>query len=182
MLLLGIVSVGIFHEGKIVIKWAKNILFIIILSVPFFASYVFNNQTLTPIALLSYMAFYGIIFFEVMRQIVKRNEVTESIVLGSLCGFLLIIFVTSFSFLLIDFIDPDSFKSLKGTSIPEKYHQIVYFSSITLSTIGYGDITPSSDNARLLAAFWGIIGQFYMVAVVGIIISKFTSKYNNNGL
>jgi voltage-gated potassium channel len=86
------------------------------------------------------------------------------------------IFLAAFSFLLIDFIDINSFRGMDGASVPQKYQQIIYFSTITLTTIGYGDITPATDSARLLAGFWGVMSQFYMVAVVGIIIAKFTSK------
>lgn len=70
---------------------------------------------------------------------------------------------------------PNSFKGIEGGAVPDAYNQISYFSLITLTTIGYGDITPANDSARLLAAFWGLIGQFYMVAVVGIIISRYTA-------
>jgi len=51
-----------------------------------------------------------------------------------------------------------------------------YFSFITLTSIGFGDMYPITDMTRLVTAFFGMVGQFYMVAVVGIIISKFTSK------
>ena len=176
MLLLGIGSFGLFHDQNLLMKWAKNILIVSVVAVPIAAQTIFVNSVLTQVALWSYLLFYSIIFTEVIRQIISKNEVTESIIMGSLSGFLLIIVVATFSFLLIDFHLPDAFQNLQGTTISQKYHQVIYFSSITLTTIGYGDITPKADNARLLAAFWGVVGQFYMVAVVGIIISKFTSK------
>ncbi|MFN8345272.1 MAG: potassium channel family protein [Spirosomataceae bacterium] len=176
MLLLGVGSFGLFHDRNLAVKWAKNIFFISVIAVPLAADIIFVNSALTQIALWSYLFFYTIIFTEVIRQIIHKHEVTESIIMGSLSGFLLIIVVATFSFLLIDFHLSDAFQNLQGVTIPQKYHQVVYFSSITLTTIGYGDITPKADNARLLAAFWGVVGQFYMVAVVGIIISKFTSK------
>lgn len=176
MLLLGVVTLGMFHDHKSKTRWLKNLLFLMVVAVPFFTSFIFTHYALTLLALLAYISFYTIIFIELMRQVIQKTEVTASIIMGSLSGFLLIIIVSSFSYLLIDCIEINAFNNLKGTSIPEKYHQVMYFSSITLSTIGYGDITPATDNARLLSAFWGIIGQFYMVAVVGIIISKFTSK------
>lgn len=176
MVLLGVVSMGIFKERNDKVKIIKNILFFAIIFVPFAAKTIFSNQKIAFLALLSYIGFYGIVFWEVMRQIIKRDEITESVIFGSLSGFLLLIIIATFSFLMIDFIDANSFNNIYGNSIPEKYMQIKYFNTITLTTIGYGDITPKSDNCRLLAAFWGVVSQFYMVAVVGIIISKFTSK------
>jgi hypothetical protein len=57
---------------------------------------------------------------------------------------------------------------------------MVYFSSITLTTIGYGDILPDTHTTKLLASLFGIIGQFYSVVLIGILISKFSSQSNNN--
>jgi hypothetical protein len=176
MVLLGIVSMGIFHENRMGIRLLKNVLFMGIIAVPLFAAIIFRSHTTSVLALTIYIFFYLIIFVELMRQIVQKSEVTESLIYGSLSGFLLLIIISAFSFLLIDKAEAGSFNHISGTTIPEKYHQFIYFSSVTISTIGYGDITPATDNARLLSAFWGVVGQFYMVAVVGIIISKYSSK------
>ena len=176
MLLLGMVCMGIFHNNTRTVKWIKNSLFVLIFLVPFFSKIIFSNSITALIGLLAYLMFNGLIFIETLKQIVRKEEITESVIFGSLSGFLLLIVISTFSFLLLEHQTPGSLNNILGTTIPEIYHQIVYFSSITLSTIGYGDITPKTDNARLLAAFWGIIGQFYMVTIVAIIISKFTSK------
>lgn len=176
MLLLGSVSMVAFHENERRIRFLKTLLFLGVIAVPIFASSVFRYYPTAVLSLVVYILFYGIIFVGLMKHMVQRSEVTESLIFGSLSGFLLLIMISAFSYLLIDILDTNSFQNLRGNTVPEKYHQIIYFSSITLSTIGYGDITPASDNARLLAAFWGVSGQFYMVSVVGIIISKYSSK------
>lgn len=176
MVLLGIVSLGIFHERK---KWEKlirNLLFIIVISIPISPKIYFQSNTLTVTALVIYILFYSFLFYSVMIQITNKKEVNESIVFGSLSGFLLLLVVATFSFLLVDLYIPNSFENIIGESIPEKYQQFSYFSLVSITTIGYGDILPISEQARLLAGFWGVISQFYMVAIVGIIISKFTSK------
>jgi len=176
MVLLGIVSMGIFHDNKNWVNWLKNVLFVIIVLEPIFASEIFANFTTALLGLFAYIAFYILIFIETLKQITKKKEVSESVVFGSLSGFLLLVLLSTFSFIFLQVIHPESLNNIHGNTIPEIYHQITYFSSITLSTIGYGDITPATDNARLLAAFWGIIGQFYMVTIVAIIISKFTAR------
>ncbi len=176
MLLLGIVSMGIFHEKQKWIIGIKNILFLGVVMVPFMASEIFFSPVFAPAALITYLLFNTLIFVEVMRQLIKPKEITASVMFGSLCGFLLLILISTFSYLLLNQVDTQSFHNVTEGFVPELYQQMTYFSTVTLTTIGYGDITPLSDNARLLAGFWGVISQFYMVAVVGIIISKFTSK------
>ncbi len=176
MILLGIAAMGIFKEQTFFWKSVKNLLFLCVVLIAFFASKVFVSETLTLVALLVYMFFYMLIFWEVLQQITQKSEVTASIILGSLSGFLLLVIIAVFSFLLQNYFTPHAFNGITGENIPQIYHQFTYFSIITLTTIGFGDIAPATDNARLLTAFWGVVGQFYMVGIVGIIVSKFTSK------
>ncbi len=48
----------------------------------------------------------------------------------------------------------------------------LYFSVITLATVGYGDITPASDTARAVAMAEALVGQLYLVAVVGTVVGN----------
>ncbi len=176
MLLLGIASVGIFKEQRLFMRVIKNGLFLISILVPFFAATIFSTPVLSAIGLIAYIVYYLLIFSEVMRQITRRSEVTVGIVLGSVCGYLLLVVIATFSFLLLEFVQPASFNNTTLNNIPVFYNEIAYFSMITLGTIGYGDITPATSSARLMSAFFGIAGQFYMITLVGIIVSRFSSR------
>ncbi|MCB0661665.1 MAG: hypothetical protein KDC24_02905 [Saprospiraceae bacterium] len=176
MILLGLVSLGIFHERQRWEQVLRSILFIGILAIPLAPRIIFQSETLSYIGMVVYILFYSLLFYSVMYQITRNKVVSESVIFGSLSGFLLMIVVATFSFLLLDLASPGSFNNIVGSSIPEWYQQFTYFSLISLTTIGYGDITPGSEQARLLAGFWGVMSQFYMVAIVGIIIAKYTSK------
>ena len=54
--------------------------------------------------------------------------------------------------------------------------QLMYFSIITLSTVGYGDILPVSDTARMLAMVEAVVGQFFVAVVVAMFVSLYTTK------
>jgi hypothetical protein len=74
--------------------------------------------------------------------------------------------------------NPDAIKLLApATSLDphELRSQLVYFSMITLSTVGYGDILPVSDHARMLAMIEAVVGQFYVAVVVAMFISLYTT-------
>lgn len=176
MVILGLASFGIFKERELWVRWIKNILFLCSVLIPIFFKYLFANQHLVQLSFLIYIAWYTLIFVEVMRQIFQRSEATLSVVFGSICGFLLLIVITQFVFLQLEFNMPGSFNGLQSGNIPKIYNQLSYFSMVTLATVGYGDITPKSDAARLATMFFTIAGQFYMVALVGIIISRFTAN------
>jgi voltage-gated potassium channel len=176
LVMLGVASLGIFKEHNRWLRAVKNVLLVAGLTIPFLVSVIFTSKTLTLLAIGVYMLYYSWIWVEVLRQITRKGEITVSLVFGSLSGYLLLMVVALFTFLLLAYLQPGAFGGLTGTSIPETYRQLSYFSMITIATVGYGDIVPVSDSARLLAAFFSICGQFYMVTLVGIIISKFSSK------
>ena len=115
-----------------------------------------------------------------MVQIFRRSEPNLSVLFGSVSGFLLLVFMAQFVFLHIEFAAPGSFAGLHDKSIPGLYRQFSYFSMVTLATVGYGDITPVSDTARLLTMFFAICGQFYLVALVGILVSRYSALMPNN--
>lgn len=175
MLLLGLASAVLLSEKKFIFTPAFFLL-LPVLAVPLTPQMIFRSRELSIAALLVYIVFYSFLFYDVLRQITRKTEVTESIIYGSLSGYLLLVIIASFMFLLQNHLAPGSFTGIKGSIIPEIYYQISYFSMITLTSIGFGDILPLTDNARLLTAFWGMAGQFYMVGIVGIIISKFSAK------
>ena len=111
-----------------------------------------------------------------MYQITITKEVRINIIIGSFCGYLLLSMIALFTYLLIEYNFENSFHGISHGQPPLIYNELSYFSFITLTSIGFGDIYPITDMSRLVTAFFGMIGQFYMVAVVGIIISKFTTK------
>ena len=111
-----------------------------------------------------------------MYQITLTKEVRLNIVIGSFSGYLLLHMIALFCYIGIDLLLPNSFLNVNHNEMAKLYNELNYFSLITLTSIGFGDILPTNDSSRLTVSFFGIAGQFYMVAVVGIIISKFTSK------
>ncbi|MBK7694472.1 MAG: hypothetical protein IPI30_09155 [Saprospiraceae bacterium] len=173
MIILGFAAVGIFKERFRYIIWIKNVLFILSVLIPLLFVTIVRNPVLVQSAFLVYTFYYTLIFIEVLYQIFRKSEATISVVYGSISGFLLLIVIAQFTFLLIEYNNPNSFGGLVQGNIPYIYNQLSYFSMVTMATVGYGDITPVSDAARLTTMFFTIAGQFYMVALVGIIISRF---------
>lgn len=176
IIMLAVACMSIFREQHYLLKATKNILFCVAVAVPVFASVVFGSPLLTLMALCAYALFYSFIFYEVLRQITRKSQVTEGIIFGSVSGFLLLTIIATFTFLIQHFFHQQAFNGVGAGSVPDVYYRLSYFALITLTTIGFGDIAPATDSARLLTAFWGVVRQFYMVGIVGIIVSKFSSR------
>ncbi|GAB5465683.1 MAG: hypothetical protein Kapaf2KO_11190 [Candidatus Kapaibacteriales bacterium] len=176
MFFLGLAALGVYSAPQKTVRRVFYFFFVGLAFIPFVAEYVFSTYWLSLTGTIVYIVFYLMLFVEIVRQVIKSKKVTASLIFGSLCGYLLLCVVCVFSCLLLEHLIPGSFTGTEGASVPQIYINMTYFSMVTVTTIGYGDMLPLNESARLLASFYGIIGQFYMVALVGIIISKYSSK------
>ena len=97
---------------------------------------------------------------------------TADKIYGALCVYLLIGLTWGFMFLTLEGVQPGSFSLGQGqpTRIDKDPAALVYFSFITLSTVGYGDITPLSPPARAFAFMEAIIGQIYLAVLVARLV------------
>jgi voltage-gated potassium channel len=177
MLIISIASFGIFMGHGTWVKMMRNVLSTISVMMPF--GFMFLAATTTwfiSVLTIFYIFYYIFIFGIVMYQITKSKEVEVNVIIGSFCGYMLLSMISLFSYLTIELHFPKSFHGITYDNISIIYNEMSYFSFVTLTSIGFGDIYPITDMSRLTTAFFGMIGQFYMVAVVGIVISKFSSR------
>lgn len=108
---------------------------------------------------------------ELLRQVFNTDKITLNVVLGAFTGYIMIGIIGYFVFRLIFILDPSSFANPEYSS-----QDLIYFTFITLTTIGFGDISPISDAARNFAIILGLVGQFYNTIIIAIIIGKFLQK------
>jgi voltage-gated potassium channel len=176
MFLISIASFGIFVEHNKKVKIFRNILGFISILIPF--GFIFFNRSLWFIEFISlfFILYYAFIFAVVMSQITKIKEVEINVIIGTFCGYMLLSLIAVFTYVIIESHFPHSFHGISYGNPALIYNELSYFSFITLTSIGFGDIYPITDMSRLTTAFFGMIGQFYIVAVVGIIVSKFSAK------
>jgi hypothetical protein len=175
MFILGAASVGVFIEKGKWKKVVKNILFLIVLflpiGLPFFTHVPYYFQLLNMV----YVLFFSFIFWEIIKFLIKPSYINTDIISASACGYFLLIEVAVFVMQTIFYANPDSFKGMGLSGSADVFINMVYFCSITLTSIGFGDIIPNAHHTKLLTSFLGIVGQFYSVVLVGILISKFTA-------
>ena len=90
--------------------------------------------------------------------------------------FLLLGFIWAIFYLLILEVTPTSFSGIELTTWKENLPEVMYFSFVTLTTLGYGDVLPISPLARFLVYMEAIVGVFYMAIVVSSLVSAKGSK------
>ncbi|MFT4033047.1 MAG: potassium channel family protein [Siphonobacter sp.] len=176
MFILGVLSIGVFIKKG---RWkniARNILFIIVLGLPIGLTLFRDIPHYFQALNMMYVLYFMFIFWEVMLFLIKPGYINTDIISAAACGYFLLIEIGVFLFQFIHYSNPLSFKGISNGDPANTYMDLVYFCSITMTSIGYGDITPNLHIAKLLTSIYGIAGQFYSVVLVGIIISKFTSN------
>lgn len=160
MVILGVASVGVFIDKS---KWKniiQKILFLIVLALPIGLTFFGDNPYYFIFLNISYVIFFFFIFWEVLKYLIKPSYINTDIISASICGYLLLIEVSTFLLQFFVYQNSQSFKGIDMSNPASTYMDLVYFSSITLTSIGFGDITPNTHFSKLFTSFFGIAGQF----------------------
>ena len=100
----------------------------------------------------------------VLRRILQHRQVTLSTVAGALCAYLMVGMAFASLYRTVSIVDVDAFtEPLESSS--------TYFSFVTLTTLGYGDINPVSEFARSLSVLEAVLGQVLLVVLVARFVS-----------
>ncbi len=124
---------------------------------------------------ISFVIFFTSMSLRVYKDIYAAREINWEILAAVFCGFIFLGFLSSFLFVAIEGLVPGSFSGLDQQY--SEFHNFVYFSFISLLTIGYGDIVPLTPITKSLIVILGLIGNFYTVMVTAIVIGKFLLNY-----
>ena len=112
-----------------------------------------------------------------MRQVLFTGDVTPNKLTGAVCVFLLLGIIWTMLYTLAESLSPGAFNGLQHSEdeLPyiewyEHFPDLTYFSFVTLTTLGYGDITPKLPLARFLAYLQAIVGQLYIAIMVASLV------------
>jgi uncharacterized membrane protein YjjP (DUF1212 family) len=105
----------------------------------------------------------------ILRRLAKHDVITGTTVAGAACSYLLIglFFASVYTFLAGVSADP-----FFAETAAERSVDFLYFSFITLTTVGYGDFTAAGDLGRMLAAGEALTGQLFLVTVVALVVGN----------
>lgn len=133
-----------------------------------------NNPYLDLLEQLTFIIFFILIAINLFLEMIKSKEVDSEVIFSAVAAYVLFGFCGALITAVIIFFQPFAF-SLKTTDI-SLFHQCLYFSFITITTTGYGDIVPLSPMAKTLAIFLSVFGQLYLTVIIGILIGKYLSR------
>ena len=128
------------------------------------------------LVLITWSALMLLIPVAILRRIGKefmQEGVDLEVVLGALCAYLFIGAYFAFLYDVMATLSESPFFAQPGADGKLNY---LYFSFITLTTTGYGDISPAFGPGRMIAVTEAVIGQLYLVSVVAIVVSAFGKR------
>jgi len=128
--------------------------------------------------LLASVAFLGTVAVVITVDVWRRREVTSDTIVGGIAVYVIIGVAWSGLFQLTEFLIPGSFAVAHPASgywgawepAPGSYPRLTFFSFVTLTTLGYGDIAPVSIPATMLAAVEAMVGPIYLTVLIARLV------------
>ena len=103
-------------------------------------------------------------------QVLLTGEVDLNIIVGSVALYLLIGMIWSILFTILLEFSPDALNGIDAGMWYDNYPLTTYFSFVTLTTLGYGDISPATPVAQVMVILEAVIGMFYLAVIVASLI------------
>ncbi len=125
---------------------------------------------------MTFLSFALLVFCGVfiLKALIASSEVSGAEILGTINFFIILGFIWAFAFNTLNMLQPESF-NVESTG--RRFESsLLYFSFVTLTTLGYGDIVPKSHLAQALTVIEAVVGQFYVAVVVAFLVSRYIRK------
>jgi hypothetical protein len=134
-----------------------------------------TDRDLLLYSTISYAIYFSYATYILIWKIVRSKKVTSNIIYACITGYMLIGVLGAIFSALIEITNPGSFIF----SVPVRdfrFEAFLYYSYITLTTVGYGDILPKAPTAKTLAVLLAIAGQMYMTIIMATLIGKYFNE------
>jgi len=161
------------RKNRSVFGWALAIVAI----VSRLGEFVYPTHLIVTVRSVSWLLFLGFVTITELRGLLKHKIVTRETISMSISIYLLLGLTWGLFFIVLYDFQPQAFNF--GSAAPSQQQVtpvLVYFSLTTLATVGYGDITPLTLQARYAAVSEGIAGQFYLAILVARLVGMQMSQ------
>jgi hypothetical protein len=137
-----------------------------------------GHELLFLAGLVGRALFLVLVAIDILRDLFHGREVTGDKLAGAVCVYLLIALIWGYAFMITEFLTPESFSFTLGNErmqlwVAREFFPFFYFSLVTITTVGYGDMAPVSTVAQTLATMEALIGQVYLTILVARLVGMF---------
>jgi voltage-gated potassium channel Kch len=129
----------------------------------------FTNRYLMVVAYSFGTLLYFYIIVLLVRNLLSQRVITANLIYCAISIYLLIGIMWAGIYVVLEGISPHSFSGTSETS------DLLYFSFVTLTTVGFGDVAPLSILSKRLAVFEAATGGIYMAIIIALIVGRYMS-------
>jgi hypothetical protein len=174
----GLVALGVVVIGVVAVRphrytfWVATALGIATAALAIWA--LVTRTRGNPLVEGAFVSFYAVITLSVFIEVIQVRQVGWDTIFGALAVYLLIGLTFGSLYDLVETLRPGSFQwNVDAAQAHIGFRQLLFFSFMTLTTIGYGDITPVTTQTQSFAIVEGVMGTFY----VAVLVARFVGIY-----
>lgn len=171
-------SVYILVENERNLKYGYAVGFFI-LSVIWITHFLDRPEIEYEVTNVLLLVYFGYILFLLLKHMVRKKAVDLNMILIAVTVYLLLAIAGGFLFAFLNQLYDNAYNISGNASF--RLVDFIYYSFITITTLGYGDVLPLREETRIPAAILATGGQFYIAVVIAIIVSKYSTQRNEKG-
>ena len=143
--------------------------------------FILESAGLRYIHLLLMLVFFIWTTWLAARQVLFTGTIDDNKIVGAICIYLLLGMIWTIMYLLIAQAVPDAFNGLQQAPWYDNFSVLSYYSFVTLTTLGYGDISPKLPVPKFLAYMEAVVGVLYIAILVASLIGVRMSHHTSTG-
>lgn len=132
-----------------------------------------NSSAFQLLSLVVLISFLLVAITHTMKQVAFGTDMSSNRLVGVVCVYLLLGVIWALSYSLLELAVPGSFGGFEPGADRGWDSEWLYFSFVTMTTLGYGDLLPLSATARAMAYLQAVFGQFYIAILVAGLVSAY---------
>jgi voltage-gated potassium channel len=150
-------------------------LFAMAMLISLWLQYFYQGNWVFAIGRICGILLFIMVIINILVFIFKSEDVTIEVIYAAMLVYLLMALMWAFVYILLELINSASFNV---TLSPDQGYQMrfIYYSFVTITTLGYGDITPATELASSFSILEAVVGQLYLVVVVARLVGMHASS------
>jgi voltage-gated potassium channel len=128
------------------------------------------------LSVVTLLSFLMLAVRSALRQILFAKDIDANRLYGAVCVYLMLGVIWALMYSTLEHLDPSAFSGSLPVGSEDWNLEWIYYSFVTLTTLGYGDILPVSATARALAYSQAVVGVFYMAMLVAALVGSYAAS------
>ncbi len=153
---------------------AKFLYLPLIMVILTWVSEFFDLRFLSEVSIIASAIFFFYIIVYLVIRVASSKEVGALEFLESINVYLLLGIAASLVFSLVYTANHDAYNP--PGEILNSHADFIYYSFVTMTTLGYGDITPKDSLARSISIFFSVAGQLYLTMIIAMLVGKYIGQ------